>query len=58
MRPLTSVLTEAGVDLSGWYLESARGISADGKTVIGDGFYGDGNHEYSYIAYLPKRILA
>lgn len=35
LRSLTEVLTQAGVDLGGWRLLDARGVSADGRTIIG-----------------------
>lgn len=35
MRSLQTVLTDAGVDLTGWELVDATGISADGPTVVG-----------------------
>jgi hypothetical protein len=39
MRTLESVLTAAGVDLSGWKLEWATGVSADGLAIAGYGTY-------------------
>jgi len=32
---LSSVLTAQGDDLTGWKLEEANGISADGRTIVG-----------------------
>lgn len=38
MRDLSVVLTtEFGLDLTGWTLTEARGVSADGRTIIGNG---------------------
>jgi hypothetical protein len=34
---VASILTAAGVDLTGWRLEAATGVSADGKTIVGNG---------------------
>jgi uncharacterized membrane protein len=36
-QSLQELLTSAGVDLTGWTLEQARGISADGRTIVGNG---------------------
>jgi uncharacterized membrane protein len=45
MRNLQSVLTSNyGLDLTGWTLTSARGISADGMTIVGYGTH-NGNTE-------------
>ena len=35
MRDLADLLTDAGVDLSGWLPLHANGISADGNTIVG-----------------------
>ena len=35
MRSLKTVLTDLGVDLTGWTLVEARGILADGRTIVG-----------------------
>jgi uncharacterized membrane protein len=40
MRALGTVLSGAGVDLDNWVLQSATGVSADGKTVAGYGTHG------------------
>lgn len=37
MRSLQQMLTDAGVDLTGWSLANATGVSADGSTVVGYG---------------------
>jgi uncharacterized membrane protein len=38
MRSLQQVLDqEHGLDLTGWWLEDARGISADGRVIVGTG---------------------
>lgn len=39
MRLLSDVLTQQGDDLTGWRLDVATGISADGRTIVG---YGEG----------------
>ncbi len=45
MTPLQDILIAAGVDLTGWTLESATGISGDGRKVVGFGTNRDGNTE-------------
>lgn len=42
-----------GLDLSGWQPQFARGISADGRTIVGWGLNPDGNTE-AWIATLPE----
>ena len=37
MQSLESVLAEHGLNLTGWNLGQARGISADGTTIMGFG---------------------
>ncbi len=51
MQSVASILTTAGVDLTGWTLESANGISADGYTIVGSGVNPDGFYE-AWIADL------
>lgn len=51
LRPLKVVLSEAGADLSGWYLGTAADVSADGKVIVGYGRR-DGQIE-GWIAHLP-----
>jgi len=51
MRSLATVLTGAGVSLSGWSLQSATGVSANGKTIVGYGTH-NGVTE-GFIAALP-----
>ncbi len=52
MRSVQDLLTsEYGIDLTGWSLSQATGISADGSTIVGYGRNADGNSE-SWIARL------
>ena len=53
MRNLKDVLVAAGVTaLSGWTLTEATGISADGRTVVGNGTNPSGQAE-GWVARLP-----
>jgi len=52
MRELQDVLSaDYGLDLTGWHLEAAFGISADGNAIVGRGLNPDGEWE-GWIAYL------
>lgn len=53
IRRLDDVLQEAGVDLGGWRLEAAYGISADGKVIVGYGRNPAGNPE-AFRAVIPE----
>jgi probable HAF family extracellular repeat protein len=37
MRDLNTVLTDMGVNLNGWKLSEARGISGNGRVIVGNG---------------------
>ncbi|MHC4063593.1 MAG: hypothetical protein ACYSUI_03700, partial [Planctomycetota bacterium] len=50
MRNLKDMLEDDfGLDLSGWKLNTARSVSDDGRTIVGDGEH-DGGHE-AWIAH-------
>lgn len=54
MRDLQEVLeTDYELDLTGWHLQWATGISADGLTIAGSGYNPDG-HEEAFIARIPE----
>lgn len=56
-RALSVVLTEDfGLDLGGWRLFSATGISADGRTIVGGGENPDGNIEGWIVRLDPKSV--
>jgi probable HAF family extracellular repeat protein len=48
MRQLHAVLLDAGLDVAGWTLSVATGISADGRTIIGSGI----DPENNYLPWL------
>lgn len=52
-RLLQDVLVnDYGLDLTGWWLRDAYGVSADGTTIVGRGTNPDGNPE-GWIVHLP-----
>jgi len=51
IRSLATVLDDAGVNLSNWVLQSATGVSANGKTIAGYGTHG-GTTE-AFVAVMP-----
>lgn len=55
LKQLDDVLLglDLDLDLSGWTLTSASGISADGFTIVGTGINPDGNTE-AWIATIPE----
>jgi len=56
MRSLEDLLTgEYGLDLTGWSLKEATGISADGLTIVGWGLDPDNRIE-GWIATLPNPV--
>ena len=53
MQSLQEVLsTQYSVNLAGWYLYAANGISSDGKTIVGHGYSPKGGSE-AWIVTLP-----
>lgn len=58
MRSLSSILTnELGLDLTGWTLEEARDVSADGLTIVGWGINPAGATE-AWVAHIPEPTTA
>lgn len=52
-RLLEDVLSERGINLAGWALTDASGVSDDGLTMVGTGLNADGKYE-AWLAYLPE----
>jgi probable HAF family extracellular repeat protein len=52
MRALKDLLVDAGVDLTGWRLDYASAVSADGTTIAGSGRNPNGDTE-AWFATLP-----
>jgi probable HAF family extracellular repeat protein len=54
MRSLREwLVTECGLDLTGWTLEDATGISADGTIIVGNGINPDGQSQ-AWVATIPE----
>ena len=53
MRAISDVLSGNGISLSGWQLQNATGVSADGLTIVGDGINPAGQGE-AWIAPWPS----
>ncbi|MCF7848019.1 MAG: hypothetical protein K9M45_04150 [Kiritimatiellales bacterium] len=53
MRNLKDVLEAGGLDLTGWLLETATGVSADGCTITGNGENPEGSSE-AWVAMLDE----
>ncbi|MCG3121870.1 MAG: hypothetical protein GIKADHBN_00242 [Phycisphaerales bacterium] len=56
VRPLKSLLQSFNVNLEGWTLRAAWGVSEDGRYIVGSGLNPSGEFE-SWLATLPKSIL-
>ena len=52
MRLLTSVLSDAGCNFTGWTLQGAVDISADGRTIVGNGLNPLGQQQ-GWVATIP-----
>jgi probable HAF family extracellular repeat protein len=52
-RYLQDLLTELGLDLSGWFLEAATAISYDGHTIVGYGINPEGVRE-AWVVTVPE----
>jgi probable HAF family extracellular repeat protein len=54
MRNLRDLLVnDFGLNLDGWALNGATGVSEDGRTIVGTGFNPEGNQE-AWIATIPE----
>ena len=53
VRSLQDVLSSLDLDLEGWTLQEAQGISADGLTIVGWGINPDGFKE-AWVATVPE----
>jgi len=56
-REVKSLLEDAGADVSDWSIQQVRGISADGRVLVGNAIYlpsgEDPGANRAFVAYLP-----
>ena len=53
MRELDQVLSDLGLDLTGWTLTQALSVSVDGQTIVGFGTNPSGFTE-AWVAVIPE----
>lgn len=53
MRDIQELLSAANIDLTGWRLQEARGVSADGRVVVGNGINPAGQLEAWMATLAP-----
>ena len=58
MRSLKAVLLSEGDDVSGWILERASGVSADGRIIVGSGINPAGQTEAWLATVNPAAVAA
>jgi len=58
MRSIREVLISQGIDLTGWSLTVARGVSADGLTITGNGINPAGLNEAWVATIVPEPSTA
>jgi probable HAF family extracellular repeat protein len=58
IRNLRDVLVSRGLDLTGWTLTAATGISADGLTIVGNGVHAGFGTSEGWVARLAEPVAA
>jgi len=53
VRERDDILLDGGVDLTGWNIWTACGVSADGQTIVGAAYNPEGKLE-AYVAHIPE----
>ncbi len=53
MRDIADILAAEGIDMTGWRLNGANAISADGRFIVGSGMNPAGDQE-AWIAEIPE----
>lgn len=56
MRSIHDLLIDEGIDMTGWRLEQANGVSADGRIITGYGTNPDGNEE-AWVVNLGTGVV-
>jgi probable HAF family extracellular repeat protein len=57
MRSIASLLVDAGIDLLGWDLTNAFGVSADGTVIVGAGF-NPAREFVGWRAYIARQVCS
>jgi prepilin-type N-terminal cleavage/methylation domain-containing protein len=58
MRRLDDILTDAGIDLTGWRLQNALGISDNGRFIVGDGYQLNSGRNEGWIVDLDATLMS
>ncbi len=53
MRDIADILAAEGIDMTGWELDGASAVSADGRFIVGTGYNPAGDRE-AWIAEIPE----
>ncbi|MGL5167813.1 MAG: autotransporter domain-containing protein [Afipia sp.] len=53
MKSVQSLLTAAGVNITGWHLDSATGVSGDGSVIVGSGTDSNGDQQAWIARFSP-----
>lgn len=56
MLPVQSILEQLGIDMTGWTLQSASAVSADGSVIVGSGIDPAGHNE-GWVAIIPPTFV-
>jgi probable HAF family extracellular repeat protein len=56
MLPVRSILEQLGSDMTGWFLQSASAVSADGSVIVGTGINPAG-HTEGWLAIIPPSYV-
>ena len=59
VQSLRVLFSVAGLDMTGWELQDAAGISADGRTIVGEArYWSDGWTSGVFVAVIPEPTAA
>jgi probable HAF family extracellular repeat protein len=56
MLRVKTILEQLGIDMTGWNLQTARAVSADGSVIVGTGTNPQGNSE-GWLAIIPSNYV-
>ncbi len=58
MQPLAVLFEDLGIDLDGWVLSNAGGLSGDGRTIAGTAWHPIRRIESGFVAVIPEPSTA